>query len=65
MNLVSLLIVGAVVSLSYGKDENDPVRILIAVAAAAGIAVAVYISKQRVSSMGDDVDAPAAPAETA
>ena len=35
MNLVSLLIVGAIVSLSYGKDENDVVRILIAVAAAA------------------------------
>ncbi len=64
MNLVSLLIVGAVVSLSYGKDENDAVRIVIAVAAAACIAVAVYISKQRVSSMGDEVDAPAAPAET-
>jgi K(+)-stimulated pyrophosphate-energized sodium pump len=65
MNLVSLLIVGAIVSLSYGKDENDPLRIVIAVVAAACIAVAVYISKQRVSSMGDDVDAPAAPAETA
>ena len=35
MNLVSLLIVGAIVSLSYGKDENDPLRIVIAVAAAA------------------------------
>ncbi len=65
MNLVSLLIVGAIVSLSYGKDENDPVRILIAVAAAAGIAIAVYVSKQRVSSMGDDVDAPAKPVEAA
>ncbi len=64
MNLVSLLIVGAIVSLSYGKDENDPLRITIAVVAAACIAVAVYISKQRVSSMGDEVDAPAAPAET-
>ena len=65
MNLVSLLIVGAIVSLSYGEDENDFLRILIAVLAAAGIAIAVYISKQRESSMGDDVDAPAAPAETA
>src|SRR5918998_1593261 len=51
MNLVSLLIVGAVVSLSYGEDENDVVRILIAIAAAAGIAIAVYISKQRESQM--------------
>lgn len=65
MNLVSLLIVGAVVSLSYGEDENDFLRILIAVVAAAGIAIAVYISKQRESSMGDDVDAPAAPIEAA
>ncbi|RHW26744.1 sodium-translocating pyrophosphatase [Nocardioides immobilis] len=63
MNLVSLLIVGAIVSLSYGPDENDAVRILIALAAASGIAAAVYISKQRETSMGDDVDAPAAPVE--
>ena len=65
MNLVSLLIVGAIVSLSYGEDENDVVRILIAVVAAAGIAAAVYISKQRQTSMGDDVDTPAAPIEAA
>jgi K(+)-stimulated pyrophosphate-energized sodium pump len=57
MNLVSLLIVGAIVNLSYGKDENDVVRILIALVAAAGIAVAVYISKQRQSQLGD-VEAP-------
>ncbi|MDZ5622569.1 sodium-translocating pyrophosphatase [Nocardioides bizhenqiangii] len=63
MNLVSLLIVGAIVSLSYGEDENDFLRILIAVLAAAGIAIAVYVSKQRQSSMGDDVDTPAAPIE--
>jgi len=63
MNLVSLLIVGAIVSLSYGPDENDTVRILIALAAAFGIAAAVYISKQRETSMGDDVDTPAAPVE--
>ncbi|MEQ6903566.1 sodium-translocating pyrophosphatase [Nocardioides sp. YIM 152588] len=54
MNLVSLLIVGAVVSLSYGDSANDTVRILIAVAAAAGIVVAVYISKQRATSMVDE-----------
>ncbi len=51
MNLVSLLIVGAVVSLSYGESENDFVRILIAVVAAAGIFAAVYISKQRSSAI--------------
>ena len=47
MNLVSLLIVGAIISLSYGENANDVVRILIALAAATGIAAAVYISKQR------------------
>ncbi|GAA3534185.1 sodium-translocating pyrophosphatase [Nocardioides daeguensis] len=60
MNLVSLLIVGAVVSLSYGEDENDVVRILIALAAASGIFAAVYISKRRVSTIGDDAPQPAA-----
>lgn len=47
MNLVSLLIVAAIVNLSYGEDENDWLRILIAVVAAGGIAAAVYISKRR------------------
>ncbi len=62
MNLVSLLIVGAIVSLSYGDDENDVVRILIAVVAALIIAGAVYISKQRsVVIGGDEAPAPAAP----
>ena len=58
MNLVSLLIVGAIISLSYGESENDIVRILIAVAAATGIFAAVYISKQRESSIGDDAPEP-------
>ena len=58
MNLVSLLIVGAIVSLSYGKDENDLVRILIALAAAAGIFAAVYISKQRTSAIDDGANEP-------
>ncbi|MDH2412580.1 sodium-translocating pyrophosphatase [Nocardioides sp. CER19] len=47
MNLVSLLIVAAIVNLSYGKHETDWLRILIAVVAALGIVVAVYISKRR------------------
>ncbi|HWJ81813.1 MAG TPA: sodium-translocating pyrophosphatase [Nocardioides sp.] len=54
MNLVSLLIVGAVVSLSYGDGENDVVRILIAVVAAAGIFAAVLTSKMRTSAMHDE-----------
>ena len=44
MNLVSLLIVSAIVKLSVGEDANTPLRIVIAVAAFVGIAVAVYIS---------------------
>ncbi len=47
MNLVSLLIAPAVIALSVGVDENDPVRITIAVVAALVIAAAVYISKRR------------------
>ncbi|GEP39227.1 K(+)-insensitive pyrophosphate-energized proton pump [Nocardioides psychrotolerans] len=61
MNLVSLLIVGAVVSLSVGEDENDLVRILIGLTATAVIVVAVYISKQRESVLGDDAGTPPAP----
>lgn len=57
MNLVSLLIVGAIISLSYGNSENDVVRILIAAAAASGIFAAVYVSKQRVSTIGEEAPA--------
>jgi K(+)-stimulated pyrophosphate-energized sodium pump len=60
MNLVSLLIVGAIVNLSYGSSENDFVRILIAVVAAAGIFAAVYVSKMRTSSMHDEPETAAA-----
>ena len=38
MNLVSLLIVSAIVKLSVGEDANTPLRIIIAVVAFAGIA---------------------------
>jgi K(+)-stimulated pyrophosphate-energized sodium pump len=54
MNLVSLLIVAAVVKMTYGADQNDALRIIIAVAAALGIAAAVYVSKQRSAVIGDD-----------
>jgi K(+)-stimulated pyrophosphate-energized sodium pump len=66
MNLVSLLIVAAVVKMSVGEHENTPLRIAIALIAFAGIVVAVYISKQRPITIGDDEDttpAPVAPAE--
>ncbi|MDE0776630.1 MAG: sodium-translocating pyrophosphatase [Nocardioides sp.] len=54
MNLVSLLIVSAVVSLSIGEDENDALRILIALVAVGIIAAAVIISKRRESTFGED-----------
>jgi K(+)-stimulated pyrophosphate-energized sodium pump len=66
MNLVSLLIASAVVSMSVGEDQNDVLRIIIAIAAVAVIAAAVYISKQREVTLGDDASGtpapPAAPA---
>jgi len=55
MNLVSLLIVTAVVSLSVGEDQNDAVRILIALVAVAIIAAAIVVSKRRTSTLADDV----------
>ena len=54
MNLVSLLIASAVVSMSVGDDQNDVVRILIALVATAIIVVAVVISKRRGNVMTDD-----------
>ncbi|HEX5086350.1 MAG TPA: sodium-translocating pyrophosphatase [Nocardioides sp.] len=54
MNLVSLLIVSAIVKLSVGEDANNPVRILIAVLAFLGIVAAVYVSKRRSAVIGDD-----------
>ncbi len=59
MNLVSLLIAGAVVSMSVGKDENDPLRIMIALVCVAIIAIALFVSKQREVDLGDDAAAAA------
>lgn len=60
MNLVSLLIVAAVVKLSVGENENDPLRIVIALVATAGIVAAVYVSKRRAITIGDDQPGPPA-----
>jgi K(+)-stimulated pyrophosphate-energized sodium pump len=57
MNLVSLLIASAVVSMSVGEDQNDALRIGIALVAVAIIATAVYISKRRPIAIGDDAAA--------
>ena len=56
MNLVSLLIASAVVSMSVGDDQNDVLRIVIALVAVAIIAVAVIISKRREVAIADDGD---------
>jgi K(+)-stimulated pyrophosphate-energized sodium pump len=65
MNLVSLLIASAVVSLSVGKDQNDFLRYTIAIVALLIIVAAVYISKQREVVLGDDSGDPAPPAPPA
>jgi K(+)-stimulated pyrophosphate-energized sodium pump len=57
MNLVSLLIASAVVTMSVGDDQQDVVRILIALVAAAIIAAAVYISKRRPIAIGEEFSA--------
>lgn len=56
MNLVSLLIASAVVSMSVGEDQNDALRIVIALVAVSIIAVAIYVSKQREVVISDDHD---------
>jgi K(+)-stimulated pyrophosphate-energized sodium pump len=63
MNLVSLLIVSAIVKLSIGENANTPLRLVIAFAAFAGIVAAVYISKRRPVHIdsGDDSGTPAPP----
>ncbi|HEY0002879.1 MAG TPA: sodium-translocating pyrophosphatase, partial [Actinoplanes sp.] len=59
MNLVSLLIAPAVVAWSIGKDENTPLRVTVALVAAAIVVGAVVWSKKKPISMGDD--APSTP----
>jgi K(+)-stimulated pyrophosphate-energized sodium pump len=56
MNLVSLLIASAIVSMSVGEDQNDALRIVIALVAVAIITVAVVISKRREVAIADDGD---------
>jgi K(+)-stimulated pyrophosphate-energized sodium pump len=55
MNLVSLLIAAAVVSLSVGDEANDPLRIGIALLAVALIVAAIVVSKRRSVSLTEDV----------
>jgi K(+)-stimulated pyrophosphate-energized sodium pump len=60
MNLVSLLIASAVVSMTIGEDQNDVLRIAIAVVAVAIITAAVVVSKRRGNVMTDDAPVPTA-----
>lgn len=56
MNLVSLLIASAIVSMSVGDDQNDVLRIMIALVAVAIITGAVIVSKRREVAIADDGD---------
>ncbi|GAA2272213.1 K(+)-insensitive pyrophosphate-energized proton pump [Streptomyces ruber] len=54
MNLVALLIAPAVVKFSYGADKSVTLRVVVAVLALAVIVGAVYASKRRGITMGDE-----------
>ena len=54
MNLVSLLIAPAVVQLSIGTDQNNPLRIGLSVLAVLIIAAAITISKRRTVAVGSE-----------
>ncbi len=56
MNLVSLLIAAAIVNMT--TNGNTALRIIIAVAAVAIIAIAVYISKRRPVAIGEHQETP-------
>jgi K(+)-stimulated pyrophosphate-energized sodium pump len=56
MNLVSLLIAPAIVSLSIGDDANLGLRVLIALVAAAVIVAAVVFSKRRSIAVAEDTN---------
>jgi K(+)-stimulated pyrophosphate-energized sodium pump len=56
MNLVSLLIAPAVVAWSFGTDQNDALRITIAVVSTLVIVASVIWSKRKPISMGEEAD---------
>jgi K(+)-stimulated pyrophosphate-energized sodium pump len=63
MNLVSLLIVPAIVQFSFGDDASVALRVLIGTLAVAVVITAVWISKRRGVVMGDAADGPAVGSE--
>jgi K(+)-stimulated pyrophosphate-energized sodium pump len=54
MNLVSLLIAPAIVTLSIGDGENDAVRVVIAIVAVLLIVAAVIVSKRRGTAIAEN-----------
>jgi K(+)-stimulated pyrophosphate-energized sodium pump len=54
MNLVSLLIAPAIVTLSIGPNANDAVRVIIAIVAVVLIAAAVFVSKRRGTAIAEN-----------
>ncbi|WP_298329779.1 sodium-translocating pyrophosphatase [Haloactinopolyspora sp.] len=54
MNLVSVLIAPAIVTMSVGSDQNDALRYTIAIVAALIVVGAVWFSKRRSTAIGDD-----------
>ncbi len=56
MNLVALLIAPTVVRYATGTDRNDFLRLVIALAAAAVIALAVLYSKRRSVAGSDEAE---------
>jgi K(+)-stimulated pyrophosphate-energized sodium pump len=61
MNLVSLLIVAAVIKMTLGENSHRGLSIVISLVALGIIVAAVYISKQRSTVIGDEGGTPAAP----
>ena len=57
MNLVSLLIAPAVVTLSFGASESTPVRVAIAVVAALIVVTAIVVSKRRPTAIAEETPA--------
>ncbi|QKE83626.1 sodium-translocating pyrophosphatase [Arthrobacter sp. NEB 688] len=63
MNLVSVLIAPAIVTLSIGPDASAPIRFGIAALAFVVVVASVAVSKSRDLAIGGDEDPEAAPAE--
>ncbi len=57
MNLVSLLAAPLIIQVSYGTEENAPLRYSIAAFSVIVIVAAVYISKRRPIAIGSDAEA--------